>query len=660
MVPKVGRTQEENEQFQKSLSAVVTKLETELGTGKTQDQKSKIQRGLAQAAKFWRSEDGDASEFEAFARKNIILDQAMLDETFNRLEFISEQLSGHMLEIGRDLRAPLDLDRGPILPVDEILGSYDPSAHLNDDFFQNKLAFVVLLNFPLTTLEERLHGENWSRRKWAEVRLAQNFDQRIPADPSLQLTKAQSEADQYISEYNIWMHHLVDASGKRYFPAGMRLITHWNLRDELKADYGDPQGLIKQKMIAKVMERIVTQTIPAVVINNPFVDWDPFTNTVTASTVNDSDQTAPKDQKISADAEADVRYQHLLNIFKANTAIDHYSPNEPTLIDRRFNVDREIPEKRVREMLEQILTSPLIPKTAALIRKRLGRDLEAFDIYYSGFKPRGKYSEQELDAIVSKKYPNADAYAADIPNMLQKLGFKPELAKFVAERIVVDPSRGAGHAMGAQRREDKAHLRTRIEKNGMNYKGYNIAIHEMGHNVEQIISLNKIDHTLLEGVPNTAFTEALAFVFQARDLELLGLSKPDKQSKALQTLSTFWNAYEISGSAMVDMNVWHWMYDHPDSTPAQLKEATLQISKDVWNKYYAPVVGQKDYPIGHMIATQVEEKIAQSKSLGDEFERICLTGNVVPDLWMKSATGAPVGPEALLRQAEKALALLQQ
>ena len=35
-----------------------------------------------------------------------------------------------------------------------------------------------------------------------------------------------------------------------------------------------------------------------------------------------------------------------------------------------------------------------------------------------------------------------------------------------------------------------------------------------------------IDHTLLQGVPNNAFTEALAFVFQARDLELLGLSKP--------------------------------------------------------------------------------------------------------------------------------------
>ena len=52
----------------------------------------------------------------------------------------------------------------------------------------------------------------------------------------------------------------------------------------------------------------------------------------------------------------------------------------------------------------------------------------------------------------------------------------------------------------------------------MDYKGYNIAVHELGHNVEQTFSLNYVDHTLLAGVPNTAFTEAMAFVFQERDL----------------------------------------------------------------------------------------------------------------------------------------------
>jgi hypothetical protein len=42
-------------------------------------------------------------------------------------------------------------------------------------------------------------------------------------------------------------------------------------------------------------------------------------------------------------------------------------------------------------------------------------------------------------------------------------------------------------------------------------------------------------------------------------------------------------------------------------------------------------------------------------AIGPEFERIVKTGSVAPDLWMKEATGAPVGPEALLDAAAKAL-----
>ena len=67
----------------------------------------------------------------------------------------------------------------------------------------------------------------------------------------------------------------------------------------------------------------------------------------------------------------------------------------------------------------------------------------------------------------------------------------------------------------------------------MDYKGYNIAVHEMGHNVEQTFSLKKMDHWLLNGVPNTAFTEAIAFVFQAKDMELLGLAAPEQSAQAV-------------------------------------------------------------------------------------------------------------------------------
>ena len=52
-----------------------------------------------------------------------------------------------------------------------------------------------------------------------------------------------------------------------------------------------------------------------------------------------------------------------------------------------------------------------------------------------------------------------------------------------------------------------------------------------------MFSLYQVDHTLLSGVPNTAFTEALAFVFQAKDLELLGQSKPTPEIERLRVLN---------------------------------------------------------------------------------------------------------------------------
>src|SRR5206468_510897 len=149
---------------------------------------------------------------------------------------------------------------------------------------------------------------------------------------------------------------------------------------------------------------------------------------------------------------------------------------------------------------------------------------------------------------------------------------------------------------------------------GMDYKGFNIAVHEMGHNVEQILSLEEIDHTLLHGVPNTAFTEALAFVFQDKDLELLGLTSPDAKGEALKVLDDFWASCEIAGFM------------------------------------YLP-----DYPIGHLIAFQVKEQMKKAGKIGPEFERMVKAGRIAPDLWMTNATGKPVGPEALLTATEKAL-----
>lgn len=227
-------------------------LESELVAEYGEQQQERIHRGLQQVTDFWRAQDGDRSVFEDFVGTNFAGDQETLDVMFYRFEKLFEVLYGHLNEVVLSFREQTDLEIGPILPFDQVFAAYSPGAHIDDDFFANKLAFTVLLNFPLTSLEQRLsEGRSWSRRQWAETRLASTFSTRIPAAVQQEVSRAGAVADQYIAEYNIWMHHLLDDAGERLFPARMKLLTHWNLRDQIKADYGDPDGLAKQRMIQK-------------------------------------------------------------------------------------------------------------------------------------------------------------------------------------------------------------------------------------------------------------------------------------------------------------------------------------------------------------------------------------------------------------------------
>jgi hypothetical protein len=641
----------------------------------------RFERGVRQVARLWRAEDGSPEEFADFCRENFIADPVLLQQTADRLEAAYESIDGHLGEMGRDLDWNLSVETGPILPIDQAIGRYSPYAHVSDDMFKIRIAFIILLNYPLYALDDLLKiGPALSRDEWAQVRLVQRFRDRVPPEISQVLTDAYQAAGDYIRDYNIWMHHLLNEKGERPFPAGMRLISHWNLRDELKALYANPDGLPKQEMIFDVMSRIIRQQVPRAVINNPAVDWKLSTNEVTISPESDGPARADWSHpgkagtKVDNSPEPDTRYERLLGIFRAQHQSDKYYPSTPTLIDRRFQRNREMPEAQVEQMLVDILSSDLLPATARIVEKRLGRPLRPFDIWYDGFKPRASYSAEVLDSIVKAKYPTVEAFQHGIIRILTQLGFADSTARYVASKIEVDPSRGAGHAAGPAMRSDNAHLRTRIPSSGMDYKGYNVAIHELGHNVEQVFSTCKIDHPLLAGVPNTAFTEGFAFVFQEKDLELLGIPDTSANAGYLRALDDYWGTCEIAAVSLVDMKVWHWMYDHPDATPAELKEAVIGIAKQVWNDYYAAAFGFKDsdllavyshmisssmylpdYTIGYLIQFQVEQYF-KTRNLGTEMERMCLLGSITPDLWMQQAVGSGVSVEPLLATARAAVA----
>jgi len=625
--------------------------------------KLRVQRGVEQVSCFWRKEDGSMQDFKKFCKKNFISNDKLLLKNFKRIEKNIEILYGNLNRLNLDLKRPLHLDSGSILPIDMDFGKYDPFAHLEEDFYKNKIAFFILLNFASYSLDEKIKAaEKWNRREWSYARVGDLFISRIPSIINQKVSEVFTNAEAYISEYNIYMNNLVDNNGRIFFSEALKLISHWGLRDEIKACYQNPEGLVKQKMIYKVMNRIIHQDIPRNVINSPEFKWNPFKNEI-----------FKYNKKIDFSSEPDTRYEHFLKIFKALREIDKYYPYYSTHIKRKFNIDREIPEIEVEKLFEKVLSSEQVRYTANFIKNRLNRELLPFDIWYKGFTYNKSIPETKLDKIVSEKYPNIESFEKNIKNILIKLGFSKNKAEFISSKIKVEPARGAGHAWGPEIRTDLSHLRTRVTGKGMNYKGFNTAMHELGHCVEQTLSLYYIDYYMLHGIPNTAFTEAFAFVFQARDLEILDQTNKNIDSWYYNVLNTLWSCYEIMGVSLVDMKVWNWMYKNPESEPNELKHAVIKIAKEIWNKYYSEIFNIKDqpilaiyshmidsalylpdYPIGFLIKFQIE-KFLKDKNLGKEMERMCVIGKVTPQLWMKKAVSQNISADPLLEETDIAL-----
>ena len=649
-----------------TVQATMGALQEKYGT----DCAERFERSVPQAASLWTAQDGTPEEFQAFCLDHFIADSNQLQRMCDILQANLESLWGCFNKMSVDLKLNIHCDGPEITPIDEMFAGFDPSAHFDDDMFDQKIAFAVVLNFPFYTLQEKNElGQHWSRQQWAYARLGDLFTSRVPAACNQQLANQLAAADNYISNYNIMMGRLVDDHGNHLFP-DMALITHWGLRDELKTHYNEgDSGLVKQRMIYQVMRRIIDQSIPQCVINNAQYSWNPYSNTLVDAQGHKQD---------NPDREPDTRYQYFLDNFHAMQQVDRFNPRYPTAIARAFDQDMEVSYDEIEQLFTSFLSAPEVGEVAHFIEQRLGRKLEPFDIWYDGFKSRSTINEDELTAKTQRLYPDREAFATKgMPSILKQLGFTADKTQFICSHVTVDPSRGAGHAWESNMRSDNARLRTRIGQNGMDYKGYNIAVHEFGHNVEQTVTLHDVDNYIMKGVPNTAFTEALAFVFQSRDLDFLGYKNNDNAKESLETLDIFWGCYEIMGVSLVDMYSWRWLYDHPDATVQQLKEQVIAIAQQVWNKYFAPYLGEENstilaiyshmidsplylpnYPYGHIIQFQLEQQL-RGKNIADEIMRIYPAGRLTPQHWMRHAVGSEVSTKPLLAAAAQALKELE-
>jgi hypothetical protein len=616
---------------------------------------------VASYADYVKNSDMTDEQFKKYCLENFISDDNEFKNFIAEFAKYYEYISGHYNQLNLELNYRTQLDSGSTTKFDNMFSNYDPYSNLGQDLKKLGIADLIALNCPKFTLKEKNRvGLDWDNFQWAVARAGDMFSNEPTADIYSSINKARSDAGNYIANYYIYAGNLVDNNGKKYFPSDLKLISHWNLRDEIKSSYAKDNSKQRQDLIYNVMLRIIEQSIPQNVINNNKYTWNPLKN-----------ELYDGNKIISSEKENYTRYEQILNNYNALKLADKFYGN--TYIERKFNNEYEIELKTIEKLFHDFLSSKVKYDVANIIKKKLNRNLDAYDIWYDGFKARGSINEQYLDSITKSKFRTTANFQKYLDTILLKLGFDSTQTKFLSSNVIVDASRGAGHASGSESKQFKARLRTRFTSDGMDYKGYNIAVHEFGHNVEQTYSLHNTSNYLLRGVPNNAFTEAIAFTFQTKDLDILGIKNSSQEAKLNYILDNYWSTFEIMGVATVDQRVWKWLYENPNADKKSLCENTIRIAKEVWNEYYADVIGVKDspilavyshmidyplyltaYPLGHLIEFQLESHY-KGKDFAKETKRVSSIGKLTPKLWMLKAVGWEISSESLLSETSKAV-----
>ena len=617
--------------------------------------------GAARVASRWQASDGDAAAYRAFCAQHFVASTADRARLLARLETALEQIGGHLYEMRRTLRRWSDLAGDEFAGVDEVLAQFDPAPDLSDQLYRQKLGFIALLNLDRPDLKAMLAaGDGWSTDEWAAARIAQQFGPRIPAELADRARRVSHEASHFVATFHVPVGTMVDRAGKRWFEPDRALLAHWLVREEIKAGYGDPDGLAKQRALMWVMARHIDGTIPSDVMHRrTTAEWDPERN--------------PLGGTPAAGLLGPERYRHILAHRDVAFAYDPWYPEAPTAIARKFDLAREIPETDVERLLVALLEHPVRKDLAAFLRTRLGRALEPQDIYFEDIaesKPAA-----EMNAAVRARFRDEKDFERRLPEVLRGLGFPADEADFLGARIRVEIAKGSGHAMRPMLTEHGAWLRTSRLKDELGWDGFDTAMHELGHNLEQLYSTFHAPRPALRNVPNTACTEAFAFLYQSLAKRVLGIEDAaDAQRSAdLDAIATMLAACQIAGPSLLELRMWRWIYANPAATAEELRDATLAIARDLWARFYERDFGSDpycilaayqhmvghplylaDYTLGHVISHQVRSHL-RGKDLATETRRICSIGRLTPDLWMRRAVGQGISITPLADDCAAAL-----
>jgi hypothetical protein len=629
-------------------SEEISKIKSELISRHGTETASRIEKGVSRLAQIWDLSDGNTDRFREFCIENFLSD----DELKENLPRIAENLiltGGSLSVIRSKMNEPYAFTDVKELHADRFFRKTVPSYNP----YTSELAYFLKLNFPEWSLDEKRQlNAGWSRDQWIMNAIGSYYPGREVVRNAT-LSSKQSEFRRYIDNYFFDMHRIMDAKGNYPFNEVTSLHCHRGLRDNIKEEYTKKGGFERQKLTGEVLTKVFTGEVPVDFLTDKNTRWNPYKNEL--YTIE-----GKKLKKISEyTREDDLRYEGLKNLFLIEQAVDSAYGNGSTYITRTFeNANLTVDE--TEKLIIEILESPLAEEVSRLVEKRLKRKLHPFDVWYSGFQEQSYYSAGFLDSLTRARYPDPESLEDNIKDILMKMGFPEEEAVTIGTSVDVHSVVSGGYSNQPPVQGGKALLTTMFGERGLDYKGYRVAMHELGHVVCGVYSTINADNFLLAGVPTGGITEGFAEVLAYKNIEGLGLFPYSEQEKKhLLALATYWYLYEMGGNALTEIRTWKWMYNNPQATVNELKNAIIGISAGVWNSYFSENFGGSrdcsilsvynhfisgdlylfNYFIGGIVSYQLADAFGKDE-LAPGLKRSCLEGVTLPELWMQKSVGS--------------------
>lgn len=644
-------------------NSILEKVQAELEKQHGQNETERIRKGTSQLARNWRNSDGTEQEFADFCLRYFMSGNT-LHTNFRRIIDNLTYLEGMLYKVTTLFHESDDYTDTPKLEADGYLQSVIPGS----DHYSTKFAHYVQLNFPYYTFaEKQQHCREWNREKWAMVCLGDTYAFRNDGLPSNPFTKEANRFKRYMEHYFFRVDHITDKKGNYPFTDEMALHCHRGLRDQIKEEYTASDGAARQTLLYAIAENAITGNVPVLFLKDSTTRWNPLSNKLYKI------ENGKQKEIRNYETEDLNRYTGLLACMKEKMFTDqNYTPKNTTI--RRTFDKSSVSLEKTETLIRHFLADPLLPEIGKIIEKRLGRKLRPYDIWYSGFQEQSAFSASYLDSLTRSRYPDPQTFQKDLPNLLVRMGIRPEEARFIGSHISVRPVVSGGYSSQPPLPGDTALLTTMFGEQGLDYKAFRVSMHELGHCICGVFCTNDIDYFRLAGVPCDAITEAFAELFAYKNAEALDLHPFSPEEKQhLLNLATIWYLLEMGGQTLTEIETWKWLYAHPEATAKELKEAVLHISSTVWNTYFSKIFHTQNrhilsiynhyitgdlylynYFLGNVIMYQLH-KASISSDLTEELKEACREGCTLTDLWMEKAVNAPISTESLMQDAQKAI-----